>query len=278
MTELLHASGDPGKALVEFQDIYDVSPERAQLCLDTSRYTEQVSTLLTDREICLYVGIPFCPTRCDYCSFVSQSVEKSMQLIPPFLDALLKEIAATAEVVQALGLRVISVYFGGGTPTTLSAQQLDTLIRTMEQQFDLSQLMEFTVEAGRPDTITEEKLAVLKAHGVSRISVNPQTMSDAVLEEIGRKHTAADVLSALPRCLLCAGPEVFPSTWILLPASPETQPPDSRPRWTRFWIFGRKTSLSIPSPEKKAPGSRRNRSGSPGRTKYLPCWTMPWRN
>ena len=120
-----------------------------------------------------------------------------MQLIPPFLDALLKEIAATAEAVRALGLRVISVYFGGGTPTTLSAQQLDTLIRTMEQQFDLSQLMEFTVEAGRPDTITEEKLAVLKAHGVSRISVNPQTMSDAVLEEIGRKHTAADVLSAL---------------------------------------------------------------------------------
>ena len=197
MTELLHASGDPEKALVEFQDIYDVSPERAQLCLDTSRYTEQASSLLTDRDICLYVGIPFCPTRCDYCSFVSQSVEKSMQLIPPFLDALLKEIAATAEAVRALGLRVISVYFGGGTPTTLSAQQLDTLIRTMEQQFDLSQLMEFTVEAGRPDTITEEKLAVLKAHGVSRISVNPQTMSDAVLEEIGRKHTAADVLSAL---------------------------------------------------------------------------------
>ena len=197
MTELLHASGDPRKALLEFQDIYDVSPERARLCLDTSRYTEQVSDLLTERDICLYVGIPFCPTRCDYCSFVSQSVEKSMELIPPFLDALDKEIAATAEAVRSLGLRVISVYFGGGTPTTLSAPQLDTLIRTLEQQFDLSHLREFTVEAGRPDTITEEKLSVLKAHRVSRISVNPQTMSDAVLEEIGRKHTASDVLSAL---------------------------------------------------------------------------------
>ena len=197
MTELLHASGDPRKALLEFQDIYDVSPERARLCLDTSRYTEQVSDLLTERDICLYVGIPFCPTRCDYCSFVSQSVEKSMELIPPFLDALDKEIAATAEAVRSLGLRVISVYFGGGTPTTLSAPQLDTLIRTLEQQFDLSHLREFTVEAGRPDTITEEQLSVPKAHRVSRIRVNPPTRADAVLEEIGRKHTASDVLSAL---------------------------------------------------------------------------------
>ena len=239
MTELLHASGDPRKALLEFQDIYDVSPERARLCLDTSRYTEQVSDLLTERDICLYVGIPFCPTRCDYCSFVSQSVEKSMELIPPFLDALDKEIAATAEAVRSLGLRVISVYFGGGTPTTLSAPQLDTLIRTLEQQFDLSHLREFTVEAGRPDTITEEKLSVLKAHRVSRISVNPQTMSDAVLEEIGRKHTASDVLSALSLVRRVGGfsinMDLIAGLTGELPDSPETLPPDSGRRWIPCW-------------------------------------------
>lgn len=197
MTELLHTTEDPDRALAEFQKLYDVSPERAELCLDTTWYTEAVLGELSDRDICLYVGIPFCPTRCDYCSFVSQSVEKSMQLIPPFLQALDQEIAATAQAVSEMGLRVISVYFGGGTPTTLSAHQLETLLGTLEKQFDLSHLREFTVEAGRPDTITEEKLFVLSSHGVTRISVNPQTMSDAVLEEIGRRHTAADVLSAL---------------------------------------------------------------------------------
>ena len=176
---------------------YDVSPERAALCLDTSRETLKAMDALEPRDICLYVGIPFCPTRCAYCSFVSQSVEKSMKLIAPFHQALRQEIAATAEQVKALGLRVISVYMGGGTPTTLSASQLDQLCTWLEQEFDLSALREYTVEAGRPDTITEEKLQVLRRHGVDRISVNPQTMNDAVLSIIGRRHTAADIVSAL---------------------------------------------------------------------------------
>ena len=176
---------------------YDVSPERAALCLDTSRETLKAMDALEPRDICLYVGIPFCPTRCAYCSFVSQSVEKSMKLIAPFHQALRQEIAATAEQVKALGLRVISVYMGGGTPTTLSASQLDQLCTWLEQEFDLSALREYTVEAGRPDTITEEKLQVLHRHGVDRISVNPQTMNDAVLSVIGRRHTAADIVSAL---------------------------------------------------------------------------------
>ena len=120
-----------------------------------------------------------------------------MQLIPPFLEALQKEMAAAADAVRSLDLHIISVYFGGGTPTTLDEKQLDDLMRTLEDRFDLSHLREFTVEAGRPDTITAEKLDVLHRHGVTRISVNPQTMSDRVLEEIGRRHTAADVLAAL---------------------------------------------------------------------------------
>ena len=197
MSELLHSEGSPEKALQAFQDQFDASPERASLCLDTAMVTEQVRTELGERDIGLYVGIPFCPSRCDYCSFVSQSVEKSMQLIPPFLEALSQEISATAKQVKECDLRIISIYFGGGTPTTLSAGELDALMESLEEQFDLSAVREYTVEAGRPDTITTEKLEVLKKHGVTRISVNPQTMSDRVLQEIGRRHTAEDVRQAL---------------------------------------------------------------------------------
>ena len=185
------------EALARFQEEFDVSPERAALCLDASRHTAAAAAALAPEDVCLYVGIPFCPTRCAYCSFVSQSVEKSMKLIPPFLEALEREIAATAEQVKTLGLRVVSLYMGGGTPTTLSAPQLDRLCAGLEAQFDLSALREYTVEAGRPDTITAEKLQVLRRRGVDRVSVNPQTMSDRVLEIIGRRHTAADILRAL---------------------------------------------------------------------------------
>ena len=196
---LLDSEGDEQAALHRFIQEYDVSPERAALCLDTSRETLRAKASLADRDICLYVGIPFCPTRCAYCSFVSQSVEKSMKLIPPFLEALHQEIRATAAEIRALGLRVISVYMGGGTPTTLSAEQLDRLCTALENEFDLSRIREYTVEAGRPDTITVEKLQVLRRHGVDRVSVNPQTMSDTVLEAIGRRHSAADIVSALEK-------------------------------------------------------------------------------
>ncbi len=204
MTPLLK-SGMSGEAAVrEFEEKYDVSPERAALCLQTSRVTLATEASLAPENVCLYVGIPFCPTRCAYCSFVSQSVEKSMRLIDPFVAALFREVRATAAEVRALGLRAVSVYMGGGTPTTLSAAQLDALCALLAEEFDLSTLREYTVEAGRPDTITEEKLAVLRRHGVDRISVNPQTMSDAVLAAIGRRHTAEDVAQALAK-VRCAG-------------------------------------------------------------------------
>ncbi len=193
------------EAAERFMEEFDVSPERTRLCLDASRHTLRAIDSITPRDVCLYVGIPFCPTRCAYCSFVSQSVEKSMKLIPPFVDALEREIRATAAQARALGLRVISVYFGGGTPTTLSPAQLDRVCGLLEEEFDLSALREYTVEAGRPDTITAEKLAVLRRHGVDRVSVNPQSMSDAVLEAIGRRHTAADILSALEKVRAAGG-------------------------------------------------------------------------
>ena len=194
---LINSGLSEQEALSEFIAQYDVSEERAQLCLATTRETLRADASMSDKDVCLYVGIPFCPTRCSYCSFVSQSVEKSMKLIPPFLEALEKEIIATAREVKALGLRPVSLYMGGGTPTTLNAAQLERLCSLMEQEFDLSALREYTVEAGRPDTITVDKLKVLRAHGVDRISVNPQTMDDRVLELIGRRHTAEDIMKAL---------------------------------------------------------------------------------
>ena len=192
------------EALVRFEEDYGVSPERARLCLDAARHTITADAELGRKDVCLYVGIPFCPTRCAYCSFVSQSVEKSMKLIEPFLDALEREIEATAEQAAKLGLRPAALYFGGGTPTTLSSAQLERVCTKLERCFDLSALREYTVEAGRPDTITEEKLRVLRAHGVDRVSVNPQSMSDAVLEAIGRRHSAADIVTALS-CVRAVG-------------------------------------------------------------------------
>lgn len=196
---ILNTGVSEEEAVKSFIEDYDVSPERARLCLETTRETLKLSKALTHRDVCLYVGIPFCPTRCSYCSFVSQSVEKSMKLIEPFLAALECEIRATAAQLRSLGLRVISIYFGGGTPTTLTAAQLDALCSLLEEEFDLSALREYTVEAGRPDTITAEKLKVLRAHGVDRLSVNPQTMSDHVLETIGRRHSSQDVIEALAK-------------------------------------------------------------------------------
>ncbi|MCL2588648.1 MAG: coproporphyrinogen dehydrogenase HemZ, partial [Oscillospiraceae bacterium] len=147
--------------------------------------------------ICLYVGIPFCPTRCTYCSFVALDVEKSTRLLEPYLAALTQEINATAAIVRDLGLCIVSLYIGGGTPTTLSTAQLRALTETLAAAFDLSHLQEYTVEAGRPDTIDLAKLQILQAAGVDRISINPQSMEDTVLAAIGRRHTAADIYEAV---------------------------------------------------------------------------------
>ncbi|MDR1329711.1 MAG: coproporphyrinogen dehydrogenase HemZ [Oscillospiraceae bacterium] len=182
---------------------YYVSSERAELALDSARAELAARSLLSEKyheylggALALYVGIPFCPTRCAYCSFVSQSVEKSMKLLPPFLDALKHEADALADVLKRSGPRVAALYIGGGTPTTLDAPALDSLLTHLNGAFELSALREYTVEAGRPDTITAEKLAVMKARGVTRISVNPQTMSGDVLRAIGRRHTPEDTYAA----------------------------------------------------------------------------------
>ena len=208
MDAYLREGLSPRAAKGRFMREYFVSGSRAQLCLDAALAAQEAARSLDERDVCLYVGIPFCPTRCAYCSFVSQSVEKSMKLMEPFLDALLLDIRATAAETRRAGLRPVALYMGGGTPTTLSPAQLERLCAALEREFDLSALREYTVEAGRPDTITAEKLRVLRAHGVGRVSVNPQTMSDSVLEAIGRRHTAQDIVDALALVRECGGFEV----------------------------------------------------------------------
>jgi oxygen-independent coproporphyrinogen-3 oxidase len=176
---------------------YHVSPSRARLCADAALAELEAVKTLSQRDVALYVGIPFCPSRCAYCSFVSSSVEKSVKLLDPFLSALNTELDALADALRGAKATVSSVYFGGGTPTTLSDTQLDALLSRLSDRIDLSNVREYTVEAGRPDTITAEKLRAMRDHGVNRVSVNPQTMSDDVLTAIGRRHTRADVLAAV---------------------------------------------------------------------------------
>ena len=178
------------------QDVYFVTPERRALALDCTRSTVHAASLLEEKDISLYIGIPFCPTRCAYCSFVSRTVGKRTELIEPYLQALLKEIRITGQLVANSGCRVRTIYMGGGTPTTLSSQQMALLMDTVRESFDLSHLLEYTVEGGRPDTLNEEKLRIIRQHGADRMSINPQTMVDHVLKQSARPHTAADVLRA----------------------------------------------------------------------------------
>ena len=205
MRGLLEEGLTEREALTRFRHSYDVSAERAALCLDAAKAGLAAEADLGKKDICLYVGIPFCPSRCAYCSFVSQSVERTAGLMEPFVAALDRDLEATAAVTAELGLRVRAVYFGGGTPTALTTPLLEAVLRMLRERFDLSACGEFTVEAGRPDTITAEKLDLLRREGVTRVSVNPQTMSDRVLEAIGRRHTAEDVRRAMDLVRHCGG-------------------------------------------------------------------------
>ncbi|MGN0453030.1 MAG: coproporphyrinogen dehydrogenase HemZ [Ruminococcus sp.] len=183
-------------AIDYFRNTLLVSEEKTALALDTCTREQKILDLSKDNSFSLYVSIPFCPTRCSYCSFVSQSVEKARHLIPQYVGLLCKEIAETGKLAGELGLRLESVYIGGGTPTTLDPCHLKEIMTAVGSSFDLSTCREYTVEAGRPDTITEEKLRVIYEMGCDRLSVNPQTLSNEVLENIGRKHTVEDFYSA----------------------------------------------------------------------------------
>lgn len=193
----LERGASESKTLALLEDYYLVTPPRASMALAAAQAGIAAKQGLGHRDIAVYIGIPFCPTRCAYCSFVSASVERSFALVEPYLAALEAELRAGGRLCRERKLRIRSVYVGGGTPTTLTAPQLDRLLGVFADAFDLSACGEYTVEAGRPDTITPEKLSVLRRRGVTRVSVNPQTMEDAVLRAIGRRHTAEEVAAAM---------------------------------------------------------------------------------
>ncbi len=186
-----------------FQNDYFVSGEKTELAALTEKNERKIISLSSPESFSLYVGVPFCPSRCSYCSFVMSSVERAEKLMAPYVRLLCEELKVTAQIASDLGLRLESVYFGGGTPTTLSAEQLNEVLGTVNRCFDMSSCREFTVEAGRPDTIDTERLFALKENSVDRISINPQTLSDSVLQAIGRRHTAGQFLDAFALARKC---------------------------------------------------------------------------
>ena len=176
------------------RDVYYVTAQRRELAVDCSASTVRAASLLEPTDLSLYVGIPFCPTRCAYCSFVSRTVGKRTELLEPYLAALMKEMELTGQLLANSGRKVRTIYIGGGTPTTLSEEQLCRLLDAVRSSFDLSRCIEFTVEGGRPDTLDAGKLSAIRTHGADRMSINPQTMIDTVLRASGRPHRAEDVL------------------------------------------------------------------------------------
>lgn len=191
------------QAVKKFEKDFFVSNEKIALSRETEHNERKILELSKPESFSLYVGIPFCPSRCSYCSFVMASIERAEKLIEPYTKLLCEEIKQTAEIANKLGLRLETVYFGGGTPTTLSAEQLDTVLKTVNNSFDMSTCREFTVEAGRPDTIDIAKLFALKENKVDRISINPQTVNDEVLKTIGRKHTSQQFFDAFELARKC---------------------------------------------------------------------------
>lgn len=195
MTKLRQEYGEE-KAVDYFINELKVTPDKADLALMVSKNETPIIEGSSPDSFSLYVSVPFCPTRCSYCSFISHSNESAKKLMPTYVEKLCQEIKLTAQIALEQNLKLESVYIGGGTPTALSAEQLKIVTDEIASSFDLSGISEYTIEAGRPDSITKEKFDVIKNSGATRISINPQTFNDNVLKEIGRNHTSEQTLSA----------------------------------------------------------------------------------
>ena len=179
---------DPDDIRKELESSYFTSESKADLCVRTALHEKKVLDRMDFKNgWSLYIGIPFCPTTCLYCSFTSYPISKWKKKVNDYLDTLCRELAEVSNWMKDRKLE--TVYMGGGTPTSLEPENLDRILSCVEEHFDLSHLLELTVEAGRPDSITEEKLTVLKKHHVTRISINPQTLKQETLDLIGRHHT-----------------------------------------------------------------------------------------
>ena len=175
---------------------YLLSKEKASLAITVAKNETKILNMTNENECSIYISIPFCPSRCNYCSFISYTGKKLFDLIPAYLERLFEEIKTTVNLIDELGLRISCIYIGGGTPTILDENQLESLLRVISSCINPVSLDEFTLEGGRPDTITDKKLEIAQKYGVTRISVNPQTLNDAVLERIGRRHTAQEFFEA----------------------------------------------------------------------------------
>lgn len=196
--KIVHSLLDEGLSEVEIRqnlkDNYLIKDEKIDLALDIAKRERVFIYPIDKNKISLYVSIPFCPTRCVYCSFPSNPMKQFGHLRDDYIKALIKEIKGLAKLLKDTNKEIETLYIGGGTPTALEADQLDTLINALFKELDLTNIKEFTVEAGRPDTITKEKLEVMKKHNVTRISINPQTMNDETLVKIGRDHNVNDIV------------------------------------------------------------------------------------
>ena len=178
------------------RDEYFLNPQKAALATAVATAELRHIKKMKDNTCSIYISIPFCPSRCAYCSFVSYTTARLLSMIDEYLVALTKELDEIFDTASELGLVVNTIYIGGGTPTTLNEEQLSFLLKKIKSRIDTDKLAEFTLEAGRPDTITQKKLSIAKKYGVTRISVNPQTLNDDVLREIGRRHTVEDFYKA----------------------------------------------------------------------------------
>lgn len=269
---LLEEGKTPAQVSRILGDTYYVSPSRRRLAVETAQEGLRAKADLRPEDISLYIGIPFCPTRCAYCSFVSQSVEKSLGLMEPYLDVLCREITDAAQMVREMGLRIKSFYMGGGTPTTLSARQMDRLLTHLNRSFDLSGSAEYCIEAGRPDTITREKLQVLLDHGADRISVNPQSLEDEVLRAIGRRHTARDIEDTMALAMSMGFPHV---NMDLIAGLPADTPEGFRRTLDKCLTFGADNITVHTLSLKRAAASCWRVCPSPRRRTWPGCWTMP---
>ena len=201
--KLLNGGMSDDEVVAHFKNEYNATEDKARLTLGIAKVEKPIIDEMKPNGISLYVGIPFCPTRCLYCSFVTNSIFRSKSLIPQYLECLMREIEVSAEIVRENGQTIETVYIGGGTPTTLEANQLEMLIGKLYREFDLSNIKEFTVEAGRPDTINEDKLKTIKSFDIGRISINPQTMNEETLKIIGRNHTPKQIIEAYELARKC---------------------------------------------------------------------------
>ena len=195
-SEMLNAGMSKTRVKKILNTDYMVIPKKAALATDIAVTEKRIVGEGSPKDCSVYISIPFCPSRCTYCSFVSYTSKRLLSLIPEYLEKLKVDIKANFDTIRNLGLRVRTVYIGGGTPTILEADQLRDLLDFISRQTDVSALDEYTLEGGRPDTITPEKLRIAKEYGVTRISVNPQSLCDEVLGSIGRSHTADDFFRA----------------------------------------------------------------------------------